>query len=142
MANDWQKFGQIFGQTALTVICALLAIPAAAQSVPDVLADEGEVVEDVRYYSVEVIVFEYASNVSGGTEVFDPVETEEPEELAGMGLDSDLNSETGTPVYGDMAANSAMATHEDDAIEFGDIQNFADIARWIVNLHFNVFFTN
>ncbi len=114
MANDWQ----ISARLTLALTCALtalIALPVAAQSVPEGQPAEEEVVEEVRYYSVEVIIFEYASNVPAGNEVFDPVVPEEP---ATPGLDSELSSEYIIPVYGDTRAGTEV-----DAIEFGEFEN-------------------
>jgi hypothetical protein len=88
---------------------ALLSMPAYTQLLPEETQDDEEVVEEVRFYSVEVIVFEYASNVSAGNEVFEPVPGLESGEL-----------ETGIPVFGDMAAEPATAIDADEVIEFGD----------------------
>lgn len=119
MANDWQ----ISARLTFALTCALVALPVAAQSVPEGEPTVEEVVEDVRYYSVEVIIFEYASNVSAGNEVFDPVMPEEPEM---QGLDSELDLENTIPVYGDTPASV-----EDDAIEFGD---FIEVEEEITEL--------
>jgi len=97
----------------------LSVIPAAAQNVTETLPAEEEVVEDVRYYSVEVIVFEYASSVSAGNEVFDPVEPEETELVA-------LDPNTGIPVYGDMTTDASVASVGNDSIEFGDYEEFVE----------------
>jgi hypothetical protein len=54
----------------------LLALPLFAQDDPDIQEDE-----EIRRYTVEVIVFRYAQDVSTGSEVFLPDEPEEPELL-------------------------------------------------------------
>ncbi len=115
MANNWQKFARM----AVALGSVLSVIPAAAQNVTETLPAEEEVVEDVRYYSVEVIVFEYASSVSAGNEVFDPVEPEETELVA-------LDPNTGIPVYGDMTTDASVASVGNDSIEFGDYEEFVE----------------
>ena len=104
-----------FVYVALISIFALPGMRAYAQLLPEETQDDEEVVEEVRFYSVEVILFEYASNVSAGNEVFEPVPGMESEESE----DSE-NSETGIPVFGDMAPEPVTAHDEDDVIEFGD----------------------
>jgi hypothetical protein len=126
LTNDGRKHERLI----IALTCALFAIPAAAQSVPDVLPGDEEVVEDVRYYSVEVIVFEYASSVSAGNEVFDPVGPEHPEVSENPeipGLDSDLDLAARIPVYGDTSASSAIASDQEDIIEFGEIDVVEEI---------------
>ena len=101
-----------FAHVALISVFALLGMPAYTQLLPEEMQNEEEVVEEVRFYSVEVIVFEYASNVAAGNEIFEPIQ--------GMGSENLENSETGIPTFGDMAAKSATAGDEDEVIEFGD----------------------
>ncbi len=115
MANDWQKFTRL----ALALGSALIAIPAAAQSVAETPPADEEIVEDVRYYSVEVIVFEYASSVSAGNEIFDPVEPEEVELSA-------LDPNTGIPVYGDKTTDLALEREADDSFEFGNYEELVE----------------
>jgi hypothetical protein len=88
---------------------ALLGMTAYAQLLPEEAQNDEEVVEEVRFYSVEVIVFEYASNVSAGNEVFEP--------MPGMGSEE---LQTAIPVFGDTAAEPEAAHDEDEVIEFGD----------------------
>lgn len=101
-----------FAYLALIAMFALPGMTAYAQLLPEETQDDEEVVEEVRFYSVEVILFEYASNVSAGNEVFEPV--------PGIESEDSENSETGIPVSGDMAAEPATAHDEDEVIEFGD----------------------
>ena len=101
-----------FAHVALISVFALLSMPAYTQLLPEEMQNEEEVVEEVRFYSVEVIVFEYASNVSAGNEIFEPIQ--------GMDSENSENSETGIPTFEDMAAKSATAGDEDEVIEFGD----------------------
>lgn len=58
------------------LLATLLALPLFAQDAP-VMQEEIE----IRRYTVEVIVFRYAQDVSTGSEVFPPDEPEEPELL-------------------------------------------------------------
>lgn len=118
MALDWQ----ILARMTLALTCACIALPSAAQSVPEAPpVEEEELVEDVRYYSVEFIIFEYASNVSAGNEVFDPVVPEQPEMPE---LDSELDAENNIPVYGDMPAGSASTS--EDTTEFPDFDDVVE----------------
>jgi hypothetical protein len=101
-----------FAHVALISVFALLGMPAYTQLLPEEMQNEEEVVEEVRFYSVEVIVFEYASNVSAGNEIFEPIQ--------GMDSENSESSVTGIPTFGDMSAKSATAGDEDEVIEFGD----------------------
>ena len=60
----------------ITTLIFLLSLSAGslAQLAPEEIpADpDAEVVDEVRYYSVEVIVFEYSDLASAGNEIFDP----------------------------------------------------------------------
>jgi hypothetical protein len=111
VAIDWQQSRRL----VIAITCALFAMPSAAQLLPDAPIEEEEVVEDVRYYSVEVVIFEYASNVSAGNEVFDPVEAESPE------LEAGPDAEAVVPVFGDAPAGPQYA--DDTGIEFDDFED-------------------
>ena len=66
---------------------ALLAmLPALAQQVTDLEAEETE----IRRYTVEVVIFRYAQDVSVGSEVFSP---DEPEPGVEPGLESDATDD-------------------------------------------------
>lgn len=107
MAFDLKK-------TGLTVLVSLLLLPATpafAQLLPEDMLEEDEVIEDIRYYSVEVIVFEYASSVSAGNEIFEPVQPEVVE-------DTDTDSEPGIAVYGDTVAHSVDENDADVFVDF------------------------
>jgi peptidoglycan-binding protein CsiV len=112
VAVNWQESGRI----ALLSLFALLGVSAAARSLPGATLDDEEIVENLRYYSVEIIVFEYASTVSAGNEIFDPVKPAEPE----AGLESAI------PVFGDMAAQSPMQREEDELVDFGELTDAAE----------------
>jgi len=112
VAVDWQAPGQI----ALLSLLAVLGASTAARSSPGETPDDAEVVENLRYYSVEVIVFEYASNVSAGNEIFDPVKPAEPQ----------AELESAIPVFGDMAAQSAVSRDADEMVDFGDLTDAAE----------------
>ena len=55
-------------------IFALVGTSASAQLLPEDMLPPEEEVEEVRRYSVEIIVFEYSAEVSAGNEIFAPVE--------------------------------------------------------------------
>jgi hypothetical protein len=64
-------------RAALSLAAILIAasiVPAGAQQVPELLADEEaeETVEPIRRYTVELIIFAYGESVSAGNEVFIP----------------------------------------------------------------------
>ena len=104
-----------FKITGLTVLASLLlssGTPAVAQLLPEDMLEENEEVEVIRFYSVEVIVFEYASSVSAGNEIFEP---EQPEIVD----EPDPESDTGIPVFGDTVAHSA---DENDADVYADFE--------------------
>jgi hypothetical protein len=61
-----------FAMTA--AIFALFGVSAGAQLLPEDMLPPEEEVEEVRRYSVEIIVFEYSAEVSAGNETFAPVE--------------------------------------------------------------------
>ena len=101
-------------KTGLTVLASLLlsfGTPAIAQLLPEDMLEEDEVVEDIRFYSVEVIVFEYASNVSAGNEIFEP---EQPV----ITDDTDPESELGIPVFGDNVPRSADENNTEGFVDF------------------------
>ena len=80
------------------------------------LADE-EVVEEVRRYTVEMIVFEYADSAASGNEVFLPDEFPQEEGLKPM-LPRSFG-DPGTNVDADAPlAIDAAALSEDDALDF------------------------
>lgn len=112
MAVNWQ----VSGRHALLALFAFLGASAAAESLPGASQDNEDVVEKLRYYSVEVIVFEYASTVSAGNEVFDPVQPAAPQTAP----------EIAVPAYGDMAAPSAIPHNEDEMVDFGDLTDAAE----------------
>lgn len=112
MAIDWLKSGRM----TLALACVLIAMPAIAQNESETPPQDEEVVEKLRYYSVEFIVFEYASNVSAGNEIFDPVEPEMPNLL-------ETNSQDNVLVYGDIPTNTATAPTSDDLVAFADIED-------------------
>jgi peptidoglycan-binding protein CsiV len=107
VAVNWQESGR----RVLLSLFALLGVSTAALGLPGETPDAEEVVEKLRYYSVEIIVFEYASTVSAGNEIFDPVTPAEP--AAG--------AETTVPVFGDMAAQSQVPHDADELVDFGDL---------------------
>lgn len=76
-----------------------LAIPGTgiAQEIVDFLPEDitAEDTEEIRYYSVEVIVFEYAGTVGAGEEIFDPEPLEDESLLQDAPADEDI------PVYSD-----------------------------------------
>lgn len=55
-------------------IFALVGTSASAQLLPEDMLPPEEEVEEVRRYTVEIIVFEYSAEVSAGNEIFAPVE--------------------------------------------------------------------
>ncbi len=59
-------------------IFALAGASASAQLLPEDMQPPEEEIEEVRRYSVEVIVFEYGDGVAAGNEIFAPVEAELP----------------------------------------------------------------
>ena len=63
-----------------TLLSLLLLTPALAQQ-PEAETLDAEEVEEIRRYTVEVIVFRYAQEVSTGSEVFLPDEPEPEPEL-------------------------------------------------------------
>ncbi len=101
MAFEFKKSG-LAGFTLLSLLCGATA---AAQLLPEDMLEENQDVEDIRYYSVEVIVFEYASSVSAGNELF------EPEQSATI---EDPIPESPVPVFGDTVPNA------------GDVESFSD----------------
>lgn len=110
MAIDWHKTGR----SVLVSACALFSLSAAAQLLPEEPLEGEEVVEEARIYGVEIIVFEYASNVTAGNEIFEAIEDEE------------IESDNAIPAFGDMAAESAVQPDQVDAVEFGD---FTDVVE-------------
>jgi hypothetical protein len=81
----------------------LLIPPANAQSLPEDVPDDGV----PKHYSIEVILFEYAEDVAGGNEIFEP----EREDVFDDGQ------------YGTADAATASDLEADDAgvvAEFGD----------------------
>lgn len=66
---------------AMTLMAALAATPVLAQ---DDLPEEPLEEEEIRRYTVEVIIFSYEEDVAVGTEIFPP--DEPPEELLGEEL--------------------------------------------------------
>jgi hypothetical protein len=60
----------------IIVLIAASTAPVSAQQVPERLPDEeaAEVVEPIRKYSVELIIFTYSENVSAGNEIWLPDE--------------------------------------------------------------------
>ena len=107
MAFDLRKTGLGCLVSLLVSFCFC----AHAQLLPEDMIDAEELVEEIRYYSVEVIVFEYASNVSGGNEIFEPVPAEETGEPV---PDAEI------PLITDTAPD---ASDESDADAFGDLED-------------------
>jgi hypothetical protein len=111
----------IFGPTQRLVFALLLfAATASGQQVsqPADLVEEAEV-EDIRRYSVELIIFEYADGSAGGTEVFLPEEPPAEElpllefgDAASMGPTSDQ-----FPVEQQLPAGGNSVTTSEDGIE-------------------------
>lgn len=110
MAIDWYKTGR----SVLVSACALFSLSVAAQLLPEEPLEGEGVIEEARVYSVEIIVFEYASNVTAGNEIFEAIEDEQTE------------SDNAIPVFGDMAAESAVQPDQTETVEFG---NFTDVVE-------------
>ncbi len=104
MILSWQRNMRLLAALA----CTVLSFPVAAQEVPDsdaspnILLLPVEEVEDIRRYSVEVIVFEYTNGISAGNEIFD---VQPPSE----GLE-----------FGAFSAIPGATIDDDDIIEYGD----------------------
>jgi len=104
MILSWQKSMRLLAM----LICTILSFSVAAQDVPDsdtspnILLLPVEEVEDIRRYSVEVIVFEYASSASAGNEIF---EVKPPSEELEFGAFSEI---------------PGAVIDDDDVVEYGD----------------------
>ena len=99
-------------QRPISLLTALLlCATAGAQDVPSDLELLEEVEPELRRYTVEVIVFAYAENVSVGTELFLPDVIEAEHELL------DIADDGAIPAFTDMADEVAEAVLEAAAEE-------------------------
>lgn len=109
------------GASALLSLLSSLAF--AQQNLPQAVALETEEQEEVRRYSVEIIVFEYVGGDSGGSEIFLPDEPEVPlledeyrqgdrSVLAGERIDRD----PGGAIFGDRAGDTGGDRPAPDAL--------------------------
>ena len=82
MKSDLPDQTRILQHLATAAALALLSATALGQQtvVPGSVALDAEEQQDVRRYSVELIIFEYTDRSSAGTEVFDPDEPPAPPE--------------------------------------------------------------
>jgi hypothetical protein len=97
------------GRRAFLFSLALLAaVTGAAQEIPLLPVDEAALeVEEIRLYTVEVIVFTYNDGASASTEMFTPEPVEEMLELVELGS---------VPYYGDQPAPSPEPELEETII--------------------------
>lgn len=106
--------------STVTLLALTVSASTVAQQIPGVLPDDlpVEEAEEVRYYSVEVVVFEYTDAASAGNEVFDP----EPSEDEALQLDPfGADMPTDIPVYGDDTLATPLPDVSDiDGISQGD----------------------
>ena len=100
--------------TAMTMSATLGAqdLPLDAE-----LVEEAE--PEIRRYTVEVIVFSYAENVSVGTEVFlpDVIELIEPNPLAAELLEEGEVPDDSVPTFTDASVNEELEEDGDEEIE-------------------------
>jgi len=70
---------------------SLLSLTAAGALAQDTLEEDGQL--DVRSYTVEIIIFHYAQNVSAGSEIFPPDLPPDVEIMVDISLGEDLQDE-------------------------------------------------
>ena len=112
MAGFWHHFREFAVGFAIIMLAVLPGEQAYPQALPGALPDTppeeleaAEEAEEIRYYSVELIVFEYSGSASGGNEEFVP----EPQPYA-----SDV-------VEGELPPGPDGIVNDDGVIEYGDL---------------------
>lgn len=115
------------------VVLPLLAASSLAQDIPD----EEEVEQEIRRYTVEMIIFAYNQNVSTGTEIFMPDEPPPEALLDEFLIEEFLIEEIPVPdIFGEQRKYELVMLAEEDFTMLDIIEQFDELDAYETLLHF------